>query len=83
MSHCGCSVGVLGNRSHMKAFQDTLIKNEVVIILKILKFFEISTPAEGSLNIVFVINAKRFSNLWEMTVMSRWSRLTAGVLCIS
>ena len=50
---------------------------------KNLKIFEASTPARGSLNIVFAINAKRFSNLWKMAVMSRWSRLTAGVLCIS
>ena len=31
---CGCSVGVLGNKSHMKAFQDTLIKNKVIIMSK-------------------------------------------------
>ena len=68
----------------MKAFQDdTLIENKVIIISKKQKIFEVSIPAGGSLSIVFAINAKRFSNLWEMTVVSRWSMLTAGVLCIS
>ena len=76
-------MGVLGNRSHMKTFQNTLIKNKVINTSKNLKIFEVSTPAGESLNIVFANDGKRFSNLWEKAVMSRWSRLTARVLCIS